>query len=49
MYLKLNTATSSEKIEKADAYKEAISFSSVWINRTLFQPSKKPFVPIIIF
>ena len=26
MYLKLNTATSSEKIEKADAYKEAISF-----------------------
>ena len=26
MYLKLNTATSCEKIEKADAYKEAISF-----------------------
>lgn len=26
MYLKLNTATSSEKIEKTDAYKEAISF-----------------------
>lgn len=26
MYLKLNTATSREKVEKADTYKEAISF-----------------------
>lgn len=49
MYLKLNTATSSEKIEKADAYKEAISFLSVSISRKFFQPSKKLFVPIIIF
>ena len=48
MYLKLNTATSREKVEKADTYKEAISFFERLDKQDVFPSLKKLLEPIII-